>query len=67
MRPYPAKSTWCAAKGYSDLPLCFESLTENSTYDYKSLLLLAEGSITPLYTFNFSEIMTDNFTKADGL
>jgi hypothetical protein len=67
-RNYPY-SNWCSVHGgISESQICFTTQVD-AKYDGKQMLFLNQGTITPLYSFNRTEIQggLDNFTGSDSL
>lgn len=67
-RNYPY-SNWCSVHGgISEVQICFNNQVD-AKYDYKQMLFINQGSITPLYSFNRTEIAygLENFKGSDNL
>jgi len=67
-KTYPT-SNWCTVYGgLSQSLFCFNNQVA-AKYDGQQLVIINEGTITPLYSFNRTKVATgvDNFTSSDDL
>jgi hypothetical protein len=67
-REYPYHVYCSAHGGISAITICFNNSVD-SKYDNKPMVILTEGSITPLYSFNSTKIFLgeENFVGTDSI